>query len=189
MSDAEVRVALPAWVNAVVAAHGPCTSDERRMDLTLALARENVDRDLGGPFGAAVFERGGERPVAVGVNSVMRLANSLLHAEVVALMLAHRRIGRHTLRDPELPEHDLFTSCEPCAMCLGASLWSGVRRVVAAATREDALAAGFDEGPVFDASYRYLERRGIALVHGFRREEGRAVLELYRRRGGPIYNG
>ena len=74
-------------------------------------------------------------------------------------------------------------------MCLGALLWSGVRRVVCAASREDAIRIGFDEGPVFDASHDYLEARGVEIVRGLLAEEARAVLSDYVRRGGLVYNG
>jgi tRNA(Arg) A34 adenosine deaminase TadA len=124
--------------------------------------------------------------VAVGVNRVQPLSNSALHAEVTALMLAEAAVGSFTLRDPP---HALFTSCAPCAMCLGASLWSGVRRVVYGATRDDAAALGFDEGPVFDASYAYLEARGVRVVHGLLRAEAGAAFDAYRAAGGAIYNG
>ncbi|HEX7024878.1 MAG TPA: hypothetical protein VF187_08680, partial [Gemmatimonadales bacterium] len=88
-----------------------------------------------------------------------------------------------------MPPHELVTSCEPCAMCLGAILWSGVTRVVMGASRQDATALEFEEGPVFPESYRYLESRGIEIVREVLRAEARAVLELYRERGGTIYNG
>jgi tRNA(Arg) A34 adenosine deaminase TadA len=127
--------------------------------------------------------------VAIGVNSVTRLCNSVLHAEVMAIMLAQRRVGSFTLDGRDHAAHALVTSCEPCAMCLGATLWSGARRLVCGATREDATALGFDEGPVFPESYAYLESRGIAVARGVLREQAAAVLELYRRSGGPIYNG
>ena len=74
-------------------------------------------------------------------------------------------------------------------MCLGATLWSGVRRVSYAATREDAARLHFDEGPVFPASYHYLEERGITIVRDFLRDEAVAVLERYRAKSGTIYNG
>src|SRR3954462_5000499 len=90
---------------------------------------------------------------------------------------------------PPLPDHELVTSCEPCAMCLGATLWSGVRRLVYGATREDAARLQFDEGPVFPESYRYLESRGIEVVRGVLRDEAAEVLERYRAKSGPIYNG
>jgi tRNA(Arg) A34 adenosine deaminase TadA len=88
-----------------------------------------------------------------------------------------------------MPAHELFTSCEPCAMCLGATLWSGVRRLVCGAAREDATRLDFEEGPVFPESYRYLEERGIQIVRDLLRDEARAVLELYRATKGAIYNG
>jgi tRNA(Arg) A34 adenosine deaminase TadA len=108
---------------------------------------------------------------------------------MVAFMMAQQKIGSFTLKSPNLPVHELYTSCEPCAMCLGATLWSGVQRVVYAAAREDASMLNFDEGPVFPASYKYLEDRGIEIVRNVLRDEGRAVLELYRKKSGRIYNG
>ena len=123
------------------------------------------------------------------MNSVVRLNNSTLHGEMVAFMMAQRRVGSFTLNSPTLPRHELFTSCEPCAMCLGATLWSGVRRVVYGALREDASRLNFEEGPVFDASYTYLEDRGIRIDRGLLREEANAVLERYRQKSGTIYNG
>jgi tRNA(Arg) A34 adenosine deaminase TadA len=73
-------------------------------------------------------------------------------------------------------------------MCLGAALWAGVKRIVCGATRQDAVALRFDEGPVFPESYEYLIRRGIEVVHAVLRDEARATLEQYRARGGVIYN-
>jgi tRNA(Arg) A34 adenosine deaminase TadA len=73
-------------------------------------------------------------------------------------------------------------------MCLGATLWSGVQRLVFAAAREDATALAFDEGPVFPESYAYLERRGLRIDREVLRSEAAAVLALYRDRGGLIYN-
>ena len=155
------------------------------MRLAIRLARENVERRTGGPFGAAVFEAATGRLIAVGVNSVVPANNSVLHAETVALMMAERRLGSFSLAGAGC---ELFASCDPCAMCLGAILWSGVRRLVCAADRADAAAIGFEEGPVFPESYAYLERRGITIVSGFLAAEARAVLDLYRDAGGIVYN-
>jgi tRNA(Arg) A34 adenosine deaminase TadA len=123
------------------------------------------------------------------VNSVGPSANSALHAEMMAFMMAEHRLGSFTLEAEGLPAHELFTSCEPCAMCLGATLWSGVRRVVSAAAREDAARLGFEEGPVFSESFVYLEERGVRFTREVLREEACAVLEAYREQGGPVYNG
>ena len=184
-----VTVANPAWVADVVEPETRYATDEEKMRLVIALSRENVLRQTGGPFGAAVFEIPTGRVVAVGVNSVVRLKNSALHAEMVALMAAQHRLGSFTLRAPAGPAHELVASCDPCAMCLAAVLWSGVRRVVSGATGDDARELDFDEGPVFTETYRYLEDRGIEIVRNVLGDEARAVLTLYRERGGPIYNG
>src|SRR5688572_15665370 len=158
------------------------------MQLAITLARENVQRGTGGPFGAVIVEEGSGRLVSVGMNRVVPENNSILHAEVLAFMMAQRRVGSYTLGAPGLPAHTLVPSCDPCAMCLGATLWSGVRRLVCGATRDDAMKAQFDEGPVFPESYRYLETRGITIVRGVLRAEARAVLERYAA-SGEIYNG
>lgn len=183
----ELRLTYPVWMFSVADFDGAYRTPDARMALVIRLARESVEREWGGPFGAAVFEADSGRLVSVGVNSVLRLANSLWHAEVMALAMAHTRVKSYTLDAPGLPAHELVTSCEPCAMCLGATLWSGVRTLVCGATRADAEALGFDEGPVTEASYAHLAARGIGIVREMRREDARTVLEAYRARGGVIY--
>ena len=184
-----MQVDHPAWVHDVVDNGVVYRDDAAKMRLAIAVARANVVHGTGGPFGAAIYERDSGRLVAVGMNSVVRLNNSTLHGEMVAFMMAQREVGAFSLSAPGLPVHELFTSCEPCAMCLGATLWSGVKRVVYGAGREDATLLHFEEGPVFPASYRYLEDRGIEIVRDVLRDEARAVLELYRAKNGKIYNG
>ena len=159
------------------------------MRLAIAVSRENVVRETGGPFGAAIVEAESGRLVAVGMNSVVRLHNCTLHGEMVAFMMAQARLGVFALSAAPGAPYTLVTSCEPCAMCLGATLWSGVKRVVYGAAREDASRLDFEEGPVFPESYRYLEDRGIEIVRNVLRDEARDVLELYRVRSGTIYNG
>lgn len=183
-----LEIPLPAWVDGVVDWDRRYADGDERMRLAIALARENVERGLGGPFGAAVFESRSGAVVGVGVNRVERLGNAMLHAEILALMFAQRRVGTFTLGGAGMPAHELVSSCEPCAMCLGAVHWSGVRRLVFAATRADAAALAFDEGPVFPESYAYLERRGLRIDRGRLRDEAAAVLARYQERGGLIYN-
>jgi tRNA(Arg) A34 adenosine deaminase TadA len=184
-----VHVEYPDWVADVVDWERAYSSDDERMRLAIAVSRANVDRATGGPFGAAIFEASSGKLVAVGMNSVVRLHNCTLHGEMMAFMMAQARVRSFTLNAPNLPAHELFTSCEPCAMCLGATLWSGVQRVVFGAARDDALKLDFEEGPVFPESYHYLEERGIRIVRDVLRDEARAVLEMYRAKGGKIYNG
>jgi tRNA(Arg) A34 adenosine deaminase TadA len=162
--------------------------DEARMQFVLRLADENVTRRSGGPFGAAVVDRSTGRVLAIGVNSVERLRCSVAHAEVIAVALAQARVGSHSLRSSGLPGHELVTSCEPCAMCLGAVGWSGVTRLVCAASRDDAVEIGFDEGLLPASWKRRLPDMGIEVVCGLLRAEARAVMDRYVELGGRIYN-
>jgi tRNA(Arg) A34 adenosine deaminase TadA len=180
-------ITAPDWVDEVVDWEARHRSDEDRMRVAIELARRNVLRGTGGPFGAGIFESSSGRLLAAGVNSVTRLHNSVLHAETLAIMLAQARLGSYTLGVGG-GAYELVTSCEPCAMCFGATLWSGVRGLVCGAAKEDATALGFDEGPVSAESWAYLERRGVRVARGVLRQEASAVLQLYRETGGAIYN-
>lgn len=179
-----VSISLPDWTRDTIDWDRAYPTDEDQVRLAIALSRWNVEHDTGGPFGAAVFEQASGRLVAVGVNRVVPLGNSVLHGETVAIMMAQAKLGTHTLG---APPHVLATSCEPCAMCLGATLWSGVRRLVCGATKADAERVGFDEGPVFPESYDHLDRAGIAVRRAVCRAEAAAVLDLYRERHGTVY--
>ncbi|HEU4993870.1 MAG TPA: nucleoside deaminase [Gemmatimonadaceae bacterium] len=183
-----IVVEYPPWVSEIIDWDRPLHDDIDRMGLAIRLAKENVERGTGGPFGAVIVERESGRLVSVGTNCVVPLNNCTLHGEMVAFMMAQQRLRSYTLAAPGMPEHELVTSCEPCAMCLGAALWSGVRRIVTGAAREDATRLNFEEGPVFPQSYAYLEDRGISFTRGVLRDEARAVLDWYRSRGGVIYN-
>ena len=185
----DVHISLPSWMGDVLRPVASLPGDEEAMRLAIRLAHENVEHRSGGPFGAVVYEQQTGRLLAAGVNSVERLGNSMLHAEVMALMLAQAAVGSYTLRATQSSQRVLVTSCDPCAMCLGAILWSGVQRVVCGAGRADAAAAGFDEGPVTRASYRYLERRGVSFTRGVLRREAAAVIGGYAGRCGLVYNG
>lgn len=184
----QLAIALPDWTASAVDWTRTYATDDDKMDVAVALSRLNVEHRTGGPFGAAVFDLDSGRLVGIGVNSVVRLNCSALHAEIVAVMLAEQHVHSYSLSAPGLHRHELVTSCEPCAMCLGATLWSGVKRLVCGATRDDAMALGFDEGPVFPASYDYLQHAGIEIVREVRRDEARAVLKAYQANAGPIYN-
>ena len=157
------------------------------MALAIELSKQNVERGTGGPFGTAIFDRSSGQLLGVGVNRVVPLTNSTLHGETVAIMMAEKALGTFTLATDT--GRELFTSCEPCAMCLGAVLWSGVNRLVCAGVAADARAIGFDEGPVFAESYQYLENAGIEVIRGFMQPKAKAVLDDYASSGGRIYNG
>ena len=158
------------------------------MRFAVELSRLNVRRGTGGPFGAAIFERESGRLLAPGVNLVVGAGCSVFHAEMVAIMVAQKIVGTFDLGGEELPPYELVASTEPCAMCLGATPWSGVRSLVCGARDEDARAVGFDEGAKSVEWPGSLEDRGISVKLGVLREEAAAVLNEYAERGGEIYN-
>lgn len=180
-------LALPEWLPAFIASWDqPLATAEERMRLAIALAAENVRRDSGGPFGAIVLEEDGGRLLGAGVNRVTALGLSLAHAEMLALSLAQTAAATWNLGASAAVQ--LVTSCEPCAMCCGAVPWSGVSSLLWGARKEDAEAAGFDEGDKPADWVQALERRGIATRGEVLREEAAAVLRRYAHGNGHIYH-
>jgi tRNA(Arg) A34 adenosine deaminase TadA len=181
---------LPDWLeSAIPAADQLYATPEDRMALAIRLAEFNVKEGTGGPFGAAVFNLQTFSLVAAGVNLVLRSKSSIAHAEVIAISLAQRILDTHDLGAPGMPRTELVTSCEPCAMCLGAVTWAGIRSLVCGAREDDARAIGFDEGPKLDDWVNALEARGIRVSRDVKRAAAVSVLQAYRSSGGLIYNG
>jgi guanine deaminase len=110
---------------------------------------------VGGPFGAVVA-RGGQ-VLGRGTNRVVAEGDPTMHAEVVAIRLACREIGSH-----DLTGATLYTSCEPCPMCFGAAWWARVERIVHAANRADAAAAGFDDAAIYADVGRAVDERELS---------------------------
>jgi tRNA(Arg) A34 adenosine deaminase TadA len=182
------RIDLPPWVEEFLGrAPEVFPTDEERIRLAISLARQNVEQQTGGPFGAAVFDEHG-RLVAPGVNVVVTSNCSILHAEMVAIALAQQKLGRYDIGNQGRSRYALAASTEPCAMCFGAIPWSGVTRLVCGARDEDARRIGFDEGPKLPGWQEALQTRGIRVTRDVLREEAVAVLDLYADLGGQIYN-
>ena len=121
------------------------------------LATRNVARHGGGPFGALVVRRG--EIVGRGVNRVTPTNDPTAHAEIVAIRSACRRLGTF-----QLTGCVVYASAEPCPMCLGAIYWARPKRVVFAATRQDAAHAGFDDAFIYGEIARTPARRRIPFV-------------------------
>jgi tRNA(Arg) A34 adenosine deaminase TadA len=109
----------------------------------IALATENVVRGAGGPFGAVIVRDG--RIVAEGVNTVTAALDSTAHGEVNAIRAACKALGNFTLAGSEL-----YTSCEPCPMCLAAAYWARIDAIYYGASAADASRAGFDDAFLYD---------------------------------------
>ena len=190
MPDCNPEIILPPWLNEFSAGHCEALlSDDERMRFVIELARQNTIHGTGGPFGAAVFERSSGLPIAVGVNLVVRSNCSHAHAEMGAIAIAEHRLSSYTLNRPGFPGYELVTSSEPCAMCFGAIIWSGISRLVCGACTTDAEHAGFDEGVKPKEWIAELEKRRIEVATGICRSEARGVLQLYIENGGMLYNG
>jgi tRNA(Arg) A34 adenosine deaminase TadA len=184
----EVVLRLPAWLReTAIEKELRFDTAEAKMRFVIELARRNIEHKTGGPFGAAVFETGTGRLIAPGVNLVEPLNCSIAHAEMVAIAMAQQAVGSYDLSAGEAA-CELVTSTEPCAMCLGAIPWSGVRRVLCGARGKDACAIGFDEGTKPIDWVGALQERGIEVVRDLCRDEARAVLRHYLACGGHIYN-
>lgn len=184
-----LTIALPCWLEQFLAGQ-PQIFDtvEKRMELAILLARENILQG-GGPFGAVIVEEESGRLVAAGVNLVVALNCSLAHAEMVAIAIAQQQSGSYNLAGCGLPPLQLVTSTEPCAMCMGGIPWSGISSLVCGARGEDAEKVGFDEGAKPIAWPGTLERRGITVIRDVCREKAAQILNDYVTAGGIVYNG
>ena len=182
-------VQLPVWVSICIPDSNEIYNTiEKRMELAIELAAENIKHD-GGPFGAAIFERQTGKLIAPGINLVMQTNCSIVHAEIVALVLAQQQLGNFDLGAEGLPDFELVSSTEPCAMCLGALPWSGIRSLVCGARDEDARSIGFDEGEKPVQWIEALENRSIKVTRDILRDTAKAILKQYVDAGGIIYNG
>src|SRR5438445_12296644 len=104
-----VVIDVPSWVEPATRSRQVYGTDDEKMALVISLARENVDRRTGGPFGAAVFEAASGRLVAAGVNSVTRLQNCVLHAEVIAIVLGQHSVPTLSMGTPASTTYEITT--------------------------------------------------------------------------------
>lgn len=156
------------------------------MDFVIQLSKQNVAKQTGGPFAAAIFDMDNQQLLAVGVNIVVPSHNCTNHAEMVAIMLAQQSLQTYNLN--EHGNFELLTSCEPCAMCCGAVPWSGIKHLAYAATSQNAEAIGFDEGVKHADWIVELKQRGINVTREVSQQKAAQVLQSYTQQAGVIYN-
>jgi tRNA(Arg) A34 adenosine deaminase TadA len=152
--------------------------DNSFMQEAIRLAVENVRSGRGGPFGAIVVKEG--RVIAAGTNSVTSANDPTAHAEVNAIREACRALGAFQLTGCEI-----YTSCEPCPMCLGAIYWARPDRVYFAATASDAAKAGFDDSFIYEELKRPHNERKIPF-EPMMREAGLEPFREWTRKGDRI---
>ena len=127
------------------------------MRKAIELSMENIENG-GGPFGAVIARDG--KIIATGVNRVTAEHDPTSHAEVNAIRSACRELNTYNLSGCEI-----YTSCEPCPMCLSAIYWAGVRKIYFANTREDAKRIGFDDSFIYDQQNRCQKHRFRRFFH------------------------
>lgn len=121
------------------------------------LALEGLDCKAGGPFGAVVVRNG--EIIGSGYNRVVMDCDPSAHAEIVAIRAACAKMGAFHLDDC-----DLYTTCEPCPMCLAAAYWAHIRCIYYANSRQDAADIGFDDTFIYEQLALPMEERSIACV-------------------------
>ena len=187
----QFTVTLPEWAiqeQQALPTHLPTV--QAQMQEVIRFSRLNIEHQTGGPFAAGVFERDTGRRIAMGVNRVMPCKISSAHAEVVTLSLAQQMLEMWDLGSASLPAMQLVVNWRPCAMCYGATIWSGIRSLIIAGS-DDACEriTGFDEGPIHPQWKDELIKRGISMQEGVLYEEAIAVFEKFRDEGHVVYNG
>ncbi len=146
-----------------------CDEDHARFMAEAArLSRENMNNGLGGPFGAVVVRDG--RIIGRGFNRVTSSNDPTAHAEIVAIRDACRRLGTFDLAGAEI-----YTSCEPCPMCLSAIYWARLDRVYYANSRADAARIGFDDEEIYREVAKNVEQRRMPMI---RLESAEAALAM-----------
>ncbi len=177
---------LPSWVLPIIKPGDHVETDQAALDASIQLAYESA-KNQGGPFGAILTDAE-NRVISVGWNRVIEASDSTAHAEIEAIRNAQIRTETHNLSKPPNVPFTLYVSCEPCVMCFGAIYWSGLTRVVAAATAQQAEAIGFDEGPVTSGMWEAAkENKGIRFEHGTPTLDPQKPLQLYHANQGEIY--
>jgi guanine deaminase len=131
---------------------------EQLMRRAIALSAEKMRAGLGGPFGAVIARDG--QIIAEGHNQVTSSNDPTAHAEVVAIRAACRQLGSFNLQGCEM-----YTSCEPCPMCLGAIYWARLDRVYYANTRIEAAAIGFDDDHIYRELDKPIDGRAVPFIH------------------------
>jgi len=190
MQFAKFEITLPPWlIDFCLEKRQEFPDMDARMRFVIQLSELNVKHRTGGPFGAAVFDMETNKLVAPGVNLVVSNKSSVLHAEIVAMIFAQQVVGQYNLGNINGSLYELVSSTEPCAMCMGAIPWAGIKRLVCGARDKDARRIGFDEGAKLRHWGKALNQRNIQVVKDICRKEAVEVLNQYKNENGIIYNG
>jgi len=147
-------------------------NNEKFMRIAIKLSADNIQHGLGGPFGAVIVKAG--KVVASSANKVVAENDPTAHAEVSAIRLACKALGSYDLSGCEI-----YTSCEPCPMCLGAIYWARIDKIYYANTKADAAAIGFDDHFIYKEIECDMLQRKLPFVQ-LLRDEALVAFERWR---------
>lgn len=149
------------------------------MKMAKDAAENGMNLNEGGPFGAVITDKDGN-VISIGNNKVLKNNDPTAHAEVTAIRIACDKLNTY-----DLSGYILYTSCEPCPMCLSAAIWANIKDIYYACTREDAANIGFRD----DFIYEYLEGKNKSAIslHQIDRNKCIEVFERYKKEERTIY--
>jgi guanine deaminase len=154
---------------------------ERIMALAIEKARQTMNQDLGGPFGAAIISENGDI-LAVSSNSVLGDHDPTAHAEINAIRAAAKKIGSH-----DLSHTYLITTCYPCPMCLGAIIWANIRTVIYGCRKEDAANIGFRDDFIYDFIKDGMKDKKVLSLEESDRDLCLSLFNEYSEKHKPLY--
>lgn len=153
------------------------------MNKYMKIAKENAEKGIskmeGGPFGAVIVDKNGNI-ISNGNNKVLIEKDPTAHAEITAIRAACKKLNTY-----DLSEYILYTSCEPCPMCLSAIIWANIKEVYYGCTKEDAAEIGFRDEAIYD----FIKGKNKTLIDlkQLEREECIKTFEEYKKNNGVIY--
>ena len=151
------------------------TREEKFMQAAIELSRQGSENNEGGPFGCVIVK--GDQIIGRGNNKVLLTNDPTAHAEVVAIRDACQTLGSFQLDDCEV-----YTTCEPCPMCLGAIYWARPKMIYYANTRQDAARIGFDDSMIYEEVCSEMKDRKIP-IQSLGREEAIRVFDEWEKKG------
>lgn len=153
------------------------------MNKFMEIAKKNADNGIqkgeGGPFGAVIVDEN-DNIIANGNNQVVLRKDPTAHAEIIAIREACKNLNTY-----DLSKYTLYTSCEPCPMCLSAIIWANIKNVYYGCTRTDAESIGFRDNMIYD--YLKGNNKEVIKLNKIDREECLKTFEEYKDRNGVIY--
>tara|TARA_R110002050_G_scaffold29473_2_gene75881 strand:+ start:71 stop:550 length:480 start_codon:yes stop_codon:yes gene_type:complete len=152
--------------------------DKQFIKRAIELSEQGMENNAGGPFGAVVVKNG--EIIAEGFNQVTSSNDPTAHAEVVAIRNACKKLNTFQLDDCVI-----YTSCEPCPMCLGAIYWARPKAVFYACTKEDAADIGFDDHFIYDEIDKTIDNRKVKFIN-LERQAGQNVFKKWEAKEGRI---